>query len=65
MNEGEKMPKSEMLHKFYQTCQDIELGESFDLISDAETEEEADFIRVVTDFVLQQKQEKAVSEKRF
>ena len=59
------MPKSEMLHEFYKTCQEIELGEAFDLISDARTDEEADFIRVVTDYVLQQKQEKAVAEKRF
>ena len=59
------MPKSEMLHEFYKTCQDIELGEAFDLISDAKTIDEADFIRVVTDYVLQQKQEKVIAEKRF
>ena len=59
------MPKSEMLHELYKTCQDIELGEAFDLISDAKTTDEADFIRVVTDYVLQQKQEKVIAEKRF
>ncbi len=59
------MPKSELLHKLYETCQDIDLGEAFDLISDAKTAEEADFIRVVTDYVLQQRQERAVAEKRF
>ena len=59
------MPKSEMLHEFFMTCQEIELGEAFDLISDAKTDEKADFIRVVTDYVLQQKQGKVVAEKRF
>lgn len=59
------MPKSELLHKLYETCQGIDLGEAFDLISDAKTAEEADFIRVLTDYVLQQRQERAVAEKRF
>ena len=46
-------------------CQDVDLNESFELISEAKTPEEADFIRVVTDLILQQKQEKAISENRF
>lgn len=59
------MPKTELFHNFYMACQDVDLNESFELISEAKTPEEADFIRVVTDLILQQKQEKAISENRF
>ena len=54
-----------MLHEFYKICQEIEPSEAFDLISDAKTDDEADFIRVVTDYVLQQRQEKVIAEKLF
>lgn len=59
------MSKSEAIHKLYVTCKDINFDETYDLISEAESQEEKDFIRTVTDFILQQKQKKVIMEKRF
>lgn len=58
------MPKAEALHKLYNTCKEIEFDESSELILEAESKEEADFFRLVTDFILQQKQRRVVAEKR-
>ena len=62
---SENMSKSEVLHQLYNECTDIEFDDFFDLIENAKTEDEKRFIKVVTDFVLQVKQKKAIKEKRF
>ena len=59
------MSKSELLHELYNQCKDINFDESPEILSSAQSEEEADFFRIVTDFVLQQKQKKVILEKRF
>ena len=57
--------KAEIMHDFYKACEGINFDETFDMFLMAESEEEKDFIRLITDFVLQQKQKKAIMEKRF
>ena len=59
------MSKSEILHELFVQCQTIRFDESSSLIQSAKTEEEKNFIRLVTDFILQEKQKKVVAEKRF
>ena len=59
------MSKSEVIHKLYETCKDINFDEADDLILQADNKEEKGFIRIVTDYILQQKQKKVVEEKRF
>ena len=59
------MSKAEILHELYQQCSEINFNDSHEIISGAESEEEADFFRTVTDFILQQKQKKVIAEKRF
>ncbi len=59
------MSKVEILHELYNQCGNINFNDSHEIISSARTEEEADFFRVVTDFILQQKQKRAIDEKRF
>ena len=59
------MSKSEVLHELYSQCKEINFTESHEILSHAKSTEEAEFFRVVTDFVLQQKQKKAIEEKRF
>ena len=59
------MSKYEILHELYNECKNINFNESHELLSNAKTEEEAEFIRVVTDVILQQKQKQVISEKRF
>ena len=59
------MSKIEALHDLYHLCNEINFTDSHEIISSAESEEEAAFFRIVTDFVLQQKQKKVIAEKRF
>ena len=59
------MSKSELLHELYNQCKEINFDESSEILSSAKSDEEADFFRIVTDFVLQQKQKKVIAEKRF
>ena len=57
--------KTEMMHEFHLACKDINFDDTFEMFKRAESEEEKEFIRIVTDFVLQQKQKKAIKEKKF
>ena len=49
------MSKTEILHELYLRCKEIDFTDSHELAKNAETEEESDFIRLVSEFVLQQK----------
>lgn len=57
------MSKAKVLHDLYEQCRSIEFDESYDLLKEARDKEE-DFFRVVTDFILRQKQKAVVREKR-
>jgi len=59
------MSKSEVLRELYTKCQDINFGDSHEILMSAESSEEAEFFQIVTDFILQQKQKKVIAEKRF
>lgn len=59
------MSKSEVLHELYKECQSLDFMDTRDLVKQAETEDEADFIRLITDYILQRKQRRVVAEKRF
>ena len=59
------MSKTEVLHELYKQCKEINFDESYEIITSASSEEEADFFRAVTDCILQQKQKKVIIEKRF
>ena len=59
------MSNKEALHQLYAQCQKINFDESFDIISSAKDPEEADFFRLVTDFILKQKQKKVIKENLF
>lgn len=59
------MTKGEALHELYRLCSEINFNDSHEIMSSAESEEEAEFFRTVTDLILQQKQKKVIAEKRF
>ena len=59
------MSKSEVLHELYEQCKDLNFDETYQLIKSAESQEEREFLRVVTNCILQQKQKKAIREMRF
>ena len=59
------MSRAEAVHELYKTCKEINLEEADEIVIHTEDEEEKDFIRKVMDLILQQKQKKAVAERRF
>lgn len=59
------MSNIEAAKKLYDTCKDMDLEETLELVLSAETEEEQDFFSMISDFVLQRKQRKVIAEKRF
>lgn len=65
LRKGAAMSNKEALHQLYTQCKNINFDESYDIIASAEDSDEADFFRMATDLVLEQKQRKAVEENRF
>ena len=59
------MTKAEVIHQLYNECKTINFDDTYELIKDVQDDEEKDFIRLVTDFILQQKQKRVILEKRF
>jgi len=56
---------SELLHETFDKCKDIDLDEAYQLIMNAKSDEEKNFIRSITDYILQQKQKKVIAENRY
>ena len=42
--------------KLYDTCRDMDIEETMELVLNAETEEEGEFFSLLSDFILQRKQ---------
>lgn len=59
------MSNAEAIHELYEQCMTINFDETHALIENAGTKEEKEFVRLITDFVLQQRQKQAIEEKRF
>ena len=55
----------ELMHNLYEQCKDMDFDESCELIKEARSDEERNFIWAVADYILQQKQKKVILEKRF
>ncbi|MEW4412265.1 hypothetical protein [Clostridium sp. AN503] len=59
------MSRAEAARKLYQECKDMDIDETMELVLNAKTEEEQDFFSMLSDFILQRKQEKVIAQKRF
>ena len=59
------MSKSEVFHELYEQCKDLNFDETYPLIKNAKSEEEKNFLRNITNYILQQKQKTVIREKRF
>ena len=59
------MSKAEALHELYKTCRDINIEEADEIVINTADRDERDFVRKVTDYILQQKQKKVIEEMRF
>lgn len=59
------MSRAEAARKLDQECKDMDIDETMELVLNAKTEEEQDFFSMLSDFILQRKQEKVIAQKRF
>lgn len=59
------MSTAEAMHDLYIKCKDLNFDDSPEMEIQMESEEEEAFFKLITDFILQQKQKKAIEEKRF
>ena len=55
----------EKFHELYEECKKLNFDESSELIEQARSAEEAEFVARVSDIILQQKQKNVIAEKRF
>ncbi len=55
----------EIVKKLYDTCKNMDIEETMELVLSAETEEESDFFAMISDFILQKKQKKVIANKEF
>jgi len=62
---GDNMSKLDVIRELYSQCKDMDIEETMELMLNAETEEEQDFISVISDFILQRKQREVIEQKRF
>ncbi len=51
--------------KLYDTCRDMDIEETMELVLNAETEEEGEFFSLLSDFILQRKQREVIAQKEF
>ena len=65
VREEAAVSRADVIHELYEQCKDMDFDESYQLIKNARSEEERDFIRLVADFILQQKQKKVIQENMF
>ena len=59
------MSKSDALHELYELCKDMKLEEADKILIQTKDKEEKGFIRIATDYFLQQRQKEVVADKRF
>lgn len=57
------MSKTEAAIRLYELCKDMDIGETLDLVLNAETQEQQDFFSMLSDFILQKKQMKVIAQK--
>ena len=62
---GAVMSGIEAAKKLYDTCRDMDLEETMELVLNAETEEEGEFFSLLSDFILQRKQREVIAHKEF
>jgi len=59
------MSNIEVIRELYNRCKDMDIEDTLELELGAADEDERDFISVISDFILQQKQRKVIEQKRF
>lgn len=59
------MNQNDLIHNFFTQCMEFNLNNTNELLQKAKSNAEKDFIILITDFVIQQKQKQIIAENKF
>ena len=59
------MSNIEAAKQLYNTCKNIDIDETMQLVLSADNAEEQEFFSILSDFILQQRQKEVIRQKRF
>ena len=59
------MSNNEAAKQLYNTCKNMDIDETMQLVLSADNEEEQEFFSMLSDFILQQRQKEVIRQKRF
>lgn len=59
------MSNIEAAKQLYNTCKNMDIDETMQLVLSADNEEEQEFFSMLSDFILQQRQKEVIRQKRF
>ncbi len=59
------MSNSEAFKEFYNRCKKIDIEETVELALNADSEEEQEFIELISNFILKKRQEEVIAQGKF
>ncbi len=59
------MSNKDIMREFYNKCMEMDINDTLELVLNAETEEEKEFIELVSNYVLQVKQREVIAQGLF
>jgi len=59
------MDRLELIREFYNNVKDMDCNESLELLLNAESKEEQDFIEIISNFLLQERQKIVIANREF
>ena len=59
------MSNIEAAKQLYNTCKNMDIDETMQLVLSADTVEEQEFFSMLSDFILQQRQKEVIQQKKF
>ena len=62
---GCRMSNIEAAKQLYNTCKNMDIDETMQLVLSADNAEEQEFFSMLSDFILQQRQKEVIRQKRF
>lgn len=59
------MSKTEIFKELYKQCKEMDIEDTMELVLNADSKEEQDFIELVSDYLLQLKQKEVIAQGKF
>lgn len=65
MDWSDYMSKTQIFKELYKQCKEMDIEDTMELVLNADSKEEQDFIELVSDYLLQQKQKEVIAQGKF